>query len=524
MWFEDDQVRIPTVSPSSTFYLPSRIYLTRESSCLPDLSPLMRGNHRLRPPPLSASVPLSLHFLFVSFFALSIVHTLVTAHSFPNPRHHQPRSIASTSHWSESTKGPSGSLPTGLGFGEGSNGGVAEGDEDMQQVRAGMSEGNAELATQGVVNLAASNRTTSRVSSTSSSSSRLPTTSSRKEPSRSSSSQHSSANATSARPSSAISTSQSPTTSESRKSRSTASQTRRTSTRPSTSTKTTRSKSSSQPASRSSSTSGRSSSTDISTTSSKKTRSRPKPSTSTTRSTYVKHRSGSTARTSHDSSTSTRTTSTPRKTTSRQKSKSKATARPTSTAKTTSRVSSTRASQTRPKATLQPSPTSYGYAPRKGCTEPPPTFEGSAKGFANLCRVRYCDAKLRRNMIWSGLDGDVTREEIESALGMLMQLEPVWENGQGNIVSPRSTLPLAMAARLHCCYRLSARRRSDWARGVFGVSAVRSHGRCPCSRRCSAHCGQVSSMSSNIHLTYTATNPASCPVFSRCRTRTRRIL
>ena len=66
---------------------------------------------------------------------------------------------------------------------------------------------------------------------------------------------------------------------------------------------------------------------------------------------------------------------------------------------------------------------------------PPDKFEGSAKGFASLCRVRYCDAKPRRNMIWSGLDGDVTRVEIESALGMLTQLEPVWTNFQGNIVS-----------------------------------------------------------------------------------------
>ncbi|GAA5904230.1 uncharacterized protein JCM6883_006417 [Sporobolomyces salmoneus] len=90
---------------------------------------------------------------------------------------------------------------------------------------------------------------------------------------------------------------------------------------------------------------------------------------------------------------------------------------------------------TSPKSeTVAPSPTSYGSAPRKGCVNPPQTFEGSEKGFSNLCRIRYCDAKPRRNMIWSGLDGDVTREEIESALGMLAQLEPVWENFQGNIL------------------------------------------------------------------------------------------
>ncbi|GAA5881904.1 hypothetical protein JCM16303_003459 [Sporobolomyces ruberrimus] len=297
-----------------------------------------------------------------------------------------------------------------------------------------MSEGNAELATQGVVNLAASNRTTSRVSPTSSSSSRLPTTTSCKENSRSSSSRQSSTNTTSARPSRTTPTPQSSTNSQSRESRSTSSRTRRTSTRPTT--RTTRSKSTSTSASRNKSTSGRSSITDISTTSSVKTRSRPKPTTSTSRRTHTKHRSSSASGTTHVHvpPTPTRTTSTPRKTTSRRESKSKSTARPTSTTKTTSRVSSTKASQTRTKETVKPSPTSYGYAPRKGCTEPPPTFEGSAKGFANLCRVRYCDAKPRRNMIWSGLDGDVTREEIESALGMLMQLEPVWENGQGNIL------------------------------------------------------------------------------------------
>ncbi|GAA6013486.1 hypothetical protein JCM11491_006097 [Sporobolomyces phaffii] len=39
-------------------------------------------------------------------------------------------------------------------------------------------------------------------------------------------------------------------------------------------------------------------------------------------------------------------------------------------------------------------------------------------------------------MVWSGFDvpGGVTRAEIESSLGMLAQLEPVWENGQGNIL------------------------------------------------------------------------------------------
>ncbi|GAA6047015.1 hypothetical protein JCM3770_004152 [Rhodotorula araucariae] len=38
-------------------------------------------------------------------------------------------------------------------------------------------------------------------------------------------------------------------------------------------------------------------------------------------------------------------------------------------------------------------------------------------------------------MAWSGNSGNVTREEIESALGMLRELEPVWENGLGNVLA-----------------------------------------------------------------------------------------
>ncbi|GJN88968.1 hypothetical protein Rhopal_001939-T1 [Rhodotorula paludigena] len=38
-------------------------------------------------------------------------------------------------------------------------------------------------------------------------------------------------------------------------------------------------------------------------------------------------------------------------------------------------------------------------------------------------------------MVWDGIDGDVTRTEIETALGMLRELEPLWENGQGNVLA-----------------------------------------------------------------------------------------
>ncbi|KPV75174.1 uncharacterized protein RHOBADRAFT_53189 [Rhodotorula graminis WP1] len=88
-----------------------------------------------------------------------------------------------------------------------------------------------------------------------------------------------------------------------------------------------------------------------------------------------------------------------------------------------------------PASSAKPSPTRYGSAPTKGCVAPPSTFEGTDAGFAQLCSVRYCDAAPRRNMAWSGNAGNVTRLEIETALGMLRELEPLWENGQGNVLS-----------------------------------------------------------------------------------------
>ncbi|GAA5963539.1 hypothetical protein JCM3765_006273 [Sporobolomyces pararoseus] len=151
-----------------------------------------------------------------------------------------------------------------------------------------------------------------------------------------------------------------------------------------------------------------------------RTSSKTRSATSTIRSSSTSHRQSTplrtSSRTSHSSKTSSRETS----------SKTKPTHSTLST--------SIKPSPTHYKTQARPSPTSYGYAPRKGCIQPPKTFEGSGKGFSNLCRVRYCDVKPRRNMIWSGFDGEVTREEIESALGMLANLEPVWQNGNGNIL------------------------------------------------------------------------------------------
>lgn len=52
-----------------------------------------------------------------------------------------------------------------------------------------------------------------------------------------------------------------------------------------------------------------------------------------------------------------------------------------------------------------------------------------------MCWNRYCPAKTVNNLVWDGNEGDVTRREIETALGMLGTISPITENGQGNIVS-----------------------------------------------------------------------------------------
>ncbi|GEM07594.1 proteophosphoglycan ppg4 [Rhodotorula toruloides] len=83
----------------------------------------------------------------------------------------------------------------------------------------------------------------------------------------------------------------------------------------------------------------------------------------------------------------------------------------------------------------KPQATRYGDAPLKGCKDPPSTFAGTSAGFASLCKVRYCYAKPARNMLWNGVEGDVTREEIETALGMFNELKPLWANGQDNVLS-----------------------------------------------------------------------------------------
>lgn len=38
-------------------------------------------------------------------------------------------------------------------------------------------------------------------------------------------------------------------------------------------------------------------------------------------------------------------------------------------------------------------------------------------------------------MIWDGNDGNVTRQEVETALGMLSAVPPVWVTGIGNTLS-----------------------------------------------------------------------------------------
>ncbi|GAA5849743.1 hypothetical protein JCM8547_000551 [Rhodosporidiobolus lusitaniae] len=123
------------------------------------------------------------------------------------------------------------------------------------------------------------------------------------------------------------------------------------------------------------------------------------------------------------SRTVTTTTRSRSKTTSHSKSKSTTTKKSSSSHKTSS-TSSAKAS-----------PTSYGYVKSASCVEPPSTFAGTDEGFAHLCTRRYCDATKSYNMAWAGNSGNVTRKEIETALGMLADIEPVWENGQGNILS-----------------------------------------------------------------------------------------
>ena len=400
---------------------------------------VMRGNHRPRhgPPSRSSSSPLFLkHSFFISFLVLSLL-PLITAHF---PLHQYPRSLHNRSSLTSNQsldatlEGTSGSdqaegsgrskeeklLAANLNIGKG------------LQAEMGIGEGEIELG----VNLAARNRTTSASvePSTSSNSSRSSTKMNERTVSSDSRSPSTSRPSTTQKSESSSHLTSSTTPSRSRPSAqsttitsaSTFSRSTTTSSRPS---ETSTRSNSSDPTSLRSSTSTRSrkGSTSTSTT---RSRHRTTIARSTTSSKTTRHRTTSHAKSTTQSSSertkpksTSRTESTPRVTPTQKSSKTLAPSKhpePSKVSKTSS---------------AKPSPTSFGFAPRKGCVPPPPTFEGHAKGFSNLCNVRYCDVKPRRNMVWSGLDGDVTREEIESALGMLQSLSPVWENGQGNIVS-----------------------------------------------------------------------------------------
>ncbi|SDA01397.1 BZ3500_MvSof-1268-A1-R1_Chr10-1g02625 [Microbotryum saponariae] len=66
----------------------------------------------------------------------------------------------------------------------------------------------------------------------------------------------------------------------------------------------------------------------------------------------------------------------------------------------------------------------------------PSGFDGTAVGFAMTCKARYCDPNDRYvDTIWGGTDGNVTRLEIESALGLLAKIPPVLANGIGNVLA-----------------------------------------------------------------------------------------
>lgn len=79
-----------------------------------------------------------------------------------------------------------------------------------------------------------------------------------------------------------------------------------------------------------------------------------------------------------------------------------------------------------------------------------------------MCQVSYCPAPAVENMFWSGNSGSVTRKEIETALGMLANIDPVLENGQGNILSDGAFGQAAYNAGL--LFELSGDRRAlDYA-------------------------------------------------------------
>ncbi|KAK4049856.1 hypothetical protein OIV83_003912 [Microbotryomycetes sp. JL201] len=73
--------------------------------------------------------------------------------------------------------------------------------------------------------------------------------------------------------------------------------------------------------------------------------------------------------------------------------------------------------------------------PTPTCPSPPPDFGGTTAGFQGLCNLRYCDPLPARDVDFSGLNGPVTRSEVETSLGLLMQTTPVTGLFQGNILA-----------------------------------------------------------------------------------------
>ncbi|GAA5827670.1 hypothetical protein JCM5353_008369 [Sporobolomyces roseus] len=391
----------------------------------------MRGNYRPRPqlPTRSSSSPLFLHRPFFFSLFLLALFSPISAHSRDQLH---PRSLnISPSHPRNATnnatlEGTSDIDQTSKGSVRSSGSGLLGVDVTAMrelEVDIGIGEGEIELG----VNLAARNRTTTTTTARpSTSSGPLSTTKLTATPT--------------AVKTSSISISWPLTLSEpehSSRSNSSSSPQSRTSARSTTLNPSSTSSLSSNPSSRSTKTSSPSKPSD----------STAVPSSTSTRS-RVRSTTSSATRSSHRTKlshaekpsnkpnrhrTSTHEKSTPRS--SSKQTKSKSSPGPTSIASHTPKpTKSTKSSNVSKTTKAKPSPTSFGFASKKGCVPPAPSFQGHAKGFSNLCTVRYCDVKPRRNMVWSGLDGDVTREEIESALGMLQNLSPVWENGQGNIL------------------------------------------------------------------------------------------
>ncbi|KAK4699031.1 hypothetical protein P7C70_g7235, partial [Phenoliferia sp. Uapishka_3] len=110
-----------------------------------------------------------------------------------------------------------------------------------------------------------------------------------------------------------------------------------------------------------------------------------------------------------------------------------------------------------PPSSATPRTLGNGSAPLS-CTPPPFTFRGTAMGFEGLCQVSYCPAPPVKNMAWNGNSGQVTRQEIETALGMLANVEPVLENGIGNVLSDGELGQAAYNAGL--LFELSGDRRA----------------------------------------------------------------